>query len=62
MTCNAFYDHEDRGYVCEQAPGHEPPHRETIDYRIDGFGYRTVTEWWNSWGNDRASGRVWDSL
>lgn len=60
MTCDAFYDDEDRGYSCELQPGHNPPHRETQDWHMqDGFGIKYVIEWWSPWGEDRATGKQW---
>jgi hypothetical protein len=46
-TCGGYYDGDEYGYWCEREPGHEPPHRETRDYRTDdaGFRFRQVTEW-----------------
>jgi hypothetical protein len=62
ITCGAFYDDEDRGYSCGLEPFHDPPHREIQDYRTEsGGGYLLTFEWWNDWGNDRATGKRWEA-
>jgi hypothetical protein len=60
MTCGAFFELTEDGpdMDCERERGHEPPHRATRDYRLDGSGSLVVAEWWNGWGND--AGKRWE--
>lgn len=60
VSCGAFYDDEDRGYSCEREAGHDPPHREVKDWRVEtSDGYILTMEWWNGWGNDAQTGKRW---
>jgi hypothetical protein len=61
VPCGRSEDDNDVAYACSRELGHEPPHRAVEDWRVGGYGFRKTLEWWESWGEDRASGKTWQA-